>query len=52
MCSKGVVGLDELRETTNGFLGHIVKMVYEHRGDGKPTFFSSSFSALLKPLFV
>jgi hypothetical protein len=35
MCSKGVSGLDELREATNGFLGHIVKIVYEYHGDGK-----------------
>lgn len=35
MCSKGVSGLDELREATNGFLGHIVKTVYEFNGDGK-----------------
>lgn len=35
MCQRGVEGLDELREATNGFLGHIVKIVYEHRGDGK-----------------
>lgn len=35
MCQRGVEGLDELRETTNGFLGHIVKLVYEHKGDGK-----------------
>lgn len=35
MCLKGVSGLDELREATNGFLGHIVKIVYEFHGDGK-----------------
>jgi hypothetical protein len=35
MCLKGVSGLDELREATNGFLGHIVKTVYEFNGDGK-----------------
>lgn len=35
MCLKGVSGLDDLREATNGFLGHIVKIVYEHHGDGK-----------------
>lgn len=34
MCSKGVSGLDDLREATNGFLGHIVKIVYEFQGDG------------------
>ena len=34
-CSKGVSGLDELREATNGFLGHIVQTVYEFNGDGK-----------------
>ena len=39
MCSKGVSGLDELREATNGFLGHIVKIVYEYHGDGKRKFF-------------
>lgn len=37
MCSKGVSGLDDLREATNGFLGHIVKIVYEFHGDGKPS---------------
>jgi hypothetical protein len=35
MCSKGVLGLDELREATSVFLGHIVKVVYEFDGDGK-----------------
>lgn len=35
MCLKGVNGLDELREATNGFLGHIVKIVYEFHGDGE-----------------
>lgn len=34
MCSKGVSGLDDLREATNGFLGHVVKIVYEFDGDG------------------
>jgi hypothetical protein len=34
MCSKGVSGLDDLREATNGFLGHFVKLVYEFEGDG------------------
>jgi len=38
MCLKGVSGLDDLREATNGFLGHIVKIVYEHHGDGKCLF--------------
>lgn len=38
MCSKGVSGLDDLREATNGFLGHFVKTVYEFRGDGKVQF--------------
>ncbi len=35
MCSKGVSGLDDLREATNGFLGHFVKTVYEYDGDGE-----------------
>ena len=35
MCSKGVSGLDDLREATNGFLGYFVKQVYEYEGDGK-----------------
>lgn len=35
MCSKGVSGLDELRETTSVFLGEFVKCVYEYGGDGK-----------------
>jgi hypothetical protein len=34
MCSKGVSGLDDLREATNGFLGYFVKQVYEFEGDG------------------
>jgi hypothetical protein len=34
MCAKGVGGLDGLREATNGFLAHFVKVVYEHHGDG------------------
>eukprot|EP00597_Dinobryon_sp_UTEXLB2267_P015134 CAMPEP_0170124916 /NCGR_PEP_ID=MMETSP0020_2-20130122/18586_1 /TAXON_ID=98059 /ORGANISM="Dinobryon sp., Strain UTEXLB2267" /LENGTH=570 /DNA_ID=CAMNT_0010357189 /DNA_START=171 /DNA_END=1880 /DNA_ORIENTATION=+ len=33
MCRKGVRGLDDLREVTNGFLGYFVKIVYEHKGD-------------------
>eukprot|EP01032_Pedospumella_encystans_P010794 gene10794-12589_t len=33
MCSKGVSGLDDLREATNGFLGYFVKQVYEYEGD-------------------
>jgi class 3 adenylate cyclase len=33
MCQRGVEGLDELREATNGFLGHIVKLVYHYKGD-------------------
>lgn len=35
MCQKGVSGLDDLREATSGFLGHLVKTVYEYHGDGK-----------------
>lgn len=35
MCSKGVSGLDDLREATNGFLGYFVKQVYEYEGDGE-----------------
>ena len=35
MCSKGVSGLDDLREATNGFLGYFVKQVYEYKGDGE-----------------
>jgi hypothetical protein len=35
MCSKGVKGLDDLRNVTNGLLGQFVKSVYEHEGDGK-----------------
>lgn len=34
MCLKGVSGLDDLREATNGFLGQLVKTVYEYQGDG------------------
>jgi len=34
MCSNGVSGLDDLREVTNGFLGHFVKIVYQYDGDG------------------
>ncbi len=41
MCSKGVSGLDDLREATNGFLGHFVKTVYEYDGDGN--IFTHSF---------
>ena len=41
MCSKGVSGLDELRESINGFLGHIVETVYEYDGDGKNVIHSS-----------
>lgn len=33
MCQKGVSGLDDLREVTNGFLGHFVRKVYEFDGD-------------------
>lgn len=32
--SKGSAGLDELHQHTNGFLGHLVNIVYEHCGDG------------------
>jgi hypothetical protein len=39
MCRKGVRGLDDLREVTNGFLGYFVKIVYEHKGDGMNLFF-------------
>jgi hypothetical protein len=35
MCSKGVLGLDELREATSVFLARIVDIVYEFDGDGK-----------------
>lgn len=35
MCQKGVRGLDDLREATNGFLGYFVEVVYEYKGDGK-----------------
>lgn len=35
MCSNGVSGLDDLREVTNGFLGHFVKIVYQYDGDGE-----------------
>lgn len=35
MCLRGAEGLDELRKTTSGMLGKIVKAVYEHEGDGK-----------------
>lgn len=47
MCSKGVSGLDDLREATNGFLGHFVKTVYEHHGDGKCCFFGHQVSFLI-----
>eukprot|EP01031_Cornospumella_fuschlensis_P031532 gene31532-38112_t len=33
MCLKGVSGLDDLREATSGFLGALVKTIYEFRGD-------------------
>lgn len=35
MCMKGAEGLDELRKTTSGMLGRLVKVVYEYEGDGK-----------------
>lgn len=35
MCSKGINGLDSLKEITNGFLGHFVETVHEYNGDGK-----------------
>ena len=35
MCSQGANGLDELRNATNGLLGHFVASVNEHGGDGK-----------------
>ena len=35
MCLKGVSGLDDLRDATSGFLGYLVKTVYEFQGDGK-----------------
>jgi hypothetical protein len=35
MCLKGVSGLDDLREATNGFLGKLVQTVYEYQGDGR-----------------
>jgi hypothetical protein len=38
MCSKGAEGLDELRKTTSGMLGKLVKSVYEHEGDGRLTY--------------
>lgn len=38
MCSKGVSGLDDLREATNGFLGYFVKQVYEYQGDGESSY--------------
>ena len=41
MCRKGVRGLDNLRDVTNGFLGYFVRIVYEHRGDGKSPYFCS-----------
>ena len=30
--SKGSAGLDELHQHTNGFLGHLVNIVYSHSG--------------------
>lgn len=33
--SKGSEGLDQLHQHTNGFLGVLVDMVYNHNGDGK-----------------
>jgi hypothetical protein len=45
-CSKGVKGLDELRNITNGLLGQFVKSVYEHEGDGKLLFLFIFFFAL------
>lgn len=44
MCLRGAEGLDELRKTTGGMLGRLVKVVYEHEGDGK--YFSSLFGSL------
>ena len=33
MCSKGVVGLDDLHKSTNEFLGHFVDVVHRYQGD-------------------
>ena len=33
MCSKGVVGLDDLHKATDGFLGHFVDVVHMYDGD-------------------
>ena len=35
MCAKGPSGLDDLHSATNDLLGHLVDIVYKHRGDGK-----------------
>lgn len=40
MCSRGVRGLNDLHEVTNGFLGHFVNIVYRYGGDGKIFLFS------------
>jgi hypothetical protein len=45
MCSKGVSGLDDLREATNGFLGYFVKQVYEYEGDGTSKFHYHCFGS-------
>jgi hypothetical protein len=34
-CSHGVAGLNDLHDATNGFLGHLVYIVYRYGGDGK-----------------
>lgn len=34
-CSHGVGGLNDLHDATNGFLGHLVYIVYRYGGDGK-----------------
>ena len=33
MCSKGMVGLDDLHKSTNEFLGHFVDVVHQYQGD-------------------
>lgn len=50
MCLKGASGLDDLRDATSVFLGHLVKTVYEFQGDGKSLLIYFSF--LLFILFL
>lgn len=58
-CSHGVAGLNDLHDATNGFLGHLVHIVYRYGGDGKllpcqtatmsPAYMTIPFLSLLIP---